>query len=134
MPGLSLFQHVDDLAERHVANSSRRLGLDAVRSGIEVAAALRRRRIKISSRTTVVASKRSLAKSIATQLGKCIGVKLQVALAAEDLGIETGAGARRAARGQTKRRGKALKRAKRVGAMARRTPQAAAMYATGVTP
>ena len=48
--GTEVFQHVDDVAEKHKANSDEALIRDAVASGIKVAAALRRHDVKISEK------------------------------------------------------------------------------------
>ena len=132
--GAKFYQHVDDLNQQHIHDTFRELEDTAVRMGTQIAAALRARNIEISDKTVVVACRRIVAKRIAKRLGQAIGLKLRAAGAADDLGVETAAGARRTGATAAKRRSKARQRARRVGAMARRNPQAGRLYATGVKP
>ena len=123
-----------NVAEKHVASTEARLVAEAVSSGCRLAEALRKRSVVISPKSTVVCNRTTVAARIARALSARLGVAIQAARAAEDLGLETSGGGRRTAKTQRKRGAKGKKRAWRVAALVRKNKQAARLYATGVRP
>ena len=85
--------HVDDLATQFHGE------LEEIVSTVRAAAVFIRdsflaRKLKISKKTTIVASKPNIANKIREDLGR-IGIPCQSALAARDLGMDSAAGSRR---------------------------------------
>ena len=83
------------VAQRTTAPKASVLVRSPVEAGVALWASFCRHSVVVSTKTTVVASRPSLATAIARKLRLRTGVNVSVASAADDIGVETSAGHRR---------------------------------------
>ncbi len=127
------YQHVDDVSQVVVADSEQAVVAGCVRAGLRIATAFVRSGLAISVKSVAVASSTRLAERIAMALGRA-GQQIDATAVAEDLGVPTGCGSRRAVGAFKKRLARGLRRARRVRALVRADPRATKLYSTGVKP
>ena len=104
-----------------------------IREGLRVAVGFVKSGLTISPKSVVVASSCTLATRIAGALTKA-GQPIEASRTAEDLGISSGCGARRAVGAAKKRLARGAARARRVQRLTRANPKASKLYSTGVQP
>ena len=126
-------QHVDDVNQVVIADTDAAVVARCVRMGLSLTAAFTKSRLQISDKSTVVASSAKLAQTIAAALQRA-GQPITPAASAEDLGISSACGARRAVGAVKKRLKRGMRRSRRVGQLSAANPKAAKLYQTGVRP
>ena len=130
LPGSVCSEHVDDLS--HVLHTSSRALMynKAIEVGQAVNKGIKELDLRLADKSVLTCNDKRLGAAIATKL-KSLEIPVSAVAAAEDLGIETAAGARRCAKAANKRVGKAAKRGKRTGQLARINSRAKALGLTG---
>ncbi len=103
------------------------------RVGLSIATALTAGRLAISTKSVVTASNRRLANVVAGALRQA-GQHITAVPAADDLGVTSACGARRAIGALKKRISKGLTRSRRVRQLVKVNPKAAKLYQAGVRP
>ena len=126
-------QHVDDVSQVVVGDSEGNVISRCLSEGLRVAEGFIKSALTISPKSVVTASTHKLAQGIAAALSKA-GQPIQAVEVAEDLGIATTCGARRAMGAFAKRLARGRARAERVRILARANPKASRLYSTGVCP
>jgi len=131
--GHSVFQQVDDLTQLTVGGPDRPVAAIAADLGVKLADALVADGYTISSKSTVVASSPAIANKIAGYV-RSKGYPVKISKEADDVGVSTTAGSRRAVASQAVRAQKISTRSFRVGVMARQNWHASKMHKTGCIP
>ncbi len=126
-------QHVDDVNQVVIADTEEEVATRCLIEGLRVANVFTRSGLVISDKSVALASSRKLASTIAGMLTRA-GQPICSAAAADDLGVSTSCGARRAVGAFKKRLAKGTRRSKRVRALNSANPKAAKLYGTGVKP
>ena len=128
-------QHVDDLAQPLVAKSPLALRDKIVKAGTIVGQEVERLKINLSDKSVVVPISAVTLRAAYDQSKLKPPVKLRVANAVDDVGIEMGGGRRRMAKTQNKRiRTRAMQRARRTRQLVRRDRRALKLVMPGVAP
>ena len=125
--------HVDDVHQLVIADSEDAAVRRARREGLRIATGFVRSGLTVSPKSVVTASTKRLANLVATSLGRA-GQPVASVAQAEDLGVPTASGARRAVGAFRKRLQRGIRRSIRVRQLARKNPKASKLYVTGVRP
>ena len=131
--GHSIAEHVDDVQQNIHARSSVGAAILAMRQGSCFGQAMIDSGLTPSTKSVVISNTPGLAARVARNLSTK-GLPLKAEQISEDLGVSTRGGNVRVVASMNKRIAKSAKRARRIGILARRAPQASAMYRTGVCP
>ena len=131
--GVSESQHVDDVTQIISQKSQEETVSKAIKVGTALGRSLQSKGFEVSSKSKVVGSTLDSAKEVARALNKA-GLEVEAATQAEDLGITTAAGARRAVAAQNNRIKKGQRRGRRIGRLARIEHQARKLYSAGAQP
>ena len=126
-------QHIDDVSQLVIGDSDSAVVAKCRREGIRLSAAFTRSKLLVSTKSVVVASSKSLAARIAAALAHD-GQPIKATSAAEDLGVSTACGARRAIGANKKRLARGLARSRRVRILASANAKATKLHQTGVRP
>ena len=102
LPHAPVWSHVDDMAQTVVSESPDAFRYDLLRSGWLVSEGVSRLRLRLADKSVAVPSSCPLVCAAAKQLQRA-GICVRPAATAEDLGVATAAGARRAVGAQTAR-------------------------------
>jgi hypothetical protein len=105
----------------------------AAECGLDLASGLVGLGCRISKKTTIIASNKSLGKDVQRKYGNH-AVQAKVATVAKDLGVATTAGVRRTSTVQMQRIQSARNRCQRIQILARKVPRASRLYNTGAMP
>jgi len=128
-----VFQQVDDLTQMISDESQLGAYRSAASLGCMLADGLVQDGYRVSSKSTVIASSRDLARRVATHL-KAKGHPVKIAASADDVGVTTAVTGKRAVTAQRARIKATATRAKRVGTLAQNSWKAAKMHNSGCVP
>jgi hypothetical protein len=129
----SLWQHVDDLAQCIIAPTRQLAVTRAIQKGQLLAIEAQKLSLQVAGKSRVVASTPSAAEEVAKGIRR-MGAPIVATERADDLGVTTTAGRRRAINSLATRLGKARKRAQRVQRLVAANGGAKKLYKTGVDP
>lgn len=128
-----LHRHVDDLSAMNRHRTTLGAANAAVRSGLYIAERATDYGLEISGKSVILGSSRSVVDNVVRRLRRA-GIGVRSAREAQDLGVSTAGGERRAVKAQSERLGKAKRRARRVALIVRTNKRGARLYRGGVAP
>jgi hypothetical protein len=131
--GCRLSQHVDDLTQCVIAPNEAAAITRATMAARRLADKANELNLKVADKSRVVATTAAVAKAVEAGLRRR-DVPIRSATAAEDLGVTTAGGRKRAIGSFLKRVRKGRKRAQRIRAMAQANGGAARLFNAGVSP
>ena len=131
-PQVSIGQHVDDISNLVIADSSDELVGNAVRFARHFVSIIKKLKMEISSKSIVVPNS-GAAKRIASILEN-IGIPLKTGRQGVDIGVDTSSAATRATAKQQERLNDGSKKAKRSETLSRKNSGARELAITGVQP
>ncbi len=124
------FQHVDDITQLVIADGVKEVILAATRNGETLGKEIGNLGLTISAKSEIVASDPVAAELVARNLRR-EGINMKIAVQADDVGVTTSAGKRRAVAAQNRRLDKADIRSTRVAQMVAVNKQASCLHKTG---
>ncbi len=126
-------QYVDDLAQSARGKKYKEVKNQTVEAALELKKVMEEEGLTVSDKTTLVCSSKELEEDVRRGLAAG-GMKIKVARQVKDLGVDATGGGRRSTKTQMKRIKKAVRRAKKVKWMRKKSRKATKLYKCNVWP